>query len=102
MSSTPHRTEPVRSAGSGRRSCERGWRFVVCVLTLGTIVGSLAGQAGRREHPSTEASTLLNVTAKRENGSTAPIASKDISLFDNGVEQTIRNLTPDPSPARIV
>jgi len=38
----------------------------------------------------------------RANGATAPITSKDISLFDNGVEQTIKNFAPDLSPARIV
>lgn len=38
----------------------------------------------------------------RANGSSAPITAKDISLFDNGVEQTIKNFVPDRSPARIV
>src|SRR5262249_10176185 len=31
-----------------------------------------------------------------------PIMSKDISLYDDGVEQSIKNFYPDPSPARIV
>ena len=30
------------------------------------------------------------------------ITAKQLSVYDNGVEQTIRNFTPDPSPARIV
>ena len=37
----------------------------------------------------------------RSDGS-APITAKDVSLFDNGVEQTIKNFSPDLSPARIV
>lgn len=45
---------------------------------------------------------MLNVVAARASGSGTPITSKDISLFDNGVEQTIRNFAPDLSPARIV
>jgi VWFA-related protein len=43
-----------------------------------------------------------NVVATRANGASTPITSKDISLFDNGVEQSIRNFAPDLSPARIV
>jgi len=45
---------------------------------------------------------MLNVVATRANGAKSPITSKDISLFDNGVEQTIKNFAPDLSPARIV
>lgn len=44
---------------------------------------------------------MLNVVASRSNGA-APITAKDISLFDNGVEQKIKNFSPDLSPARIV
>jgi VWFA-related protein len=66
------------------------------------LLSTLLGQAGRRAHPSSDASTVLNVVATRATGSATPITSKDISLFDNGVEQSIRNFAPDLSPARIV
>jgi VWFA-related protein len=66
------------------------------------LLSTLLGQAGRRSHPSSDASTVLNVVATRATGSATPITSKDISLFDNGVEQSIRNFAPDLSPARIV
>ena len=59
-------------------------------------------QAGRRAHPTSDTSTVLNVVATRANGSSALITSKDVSLFDNGVEQTIKNFAPDLSAARIV
>jgi VWFA-related protein len=72
------------------------------VLTGACLLGSLLGQAGRRAHPTSESSTVLNVVATRANGAATPITSKDISLFDNGVEQTIKNFAPDLSPARIV
>jgi VWFA-related protein len=42
------------------------------------------------------------VIARRDSNQTAPITSKELSIYDNGVEQSIRNFTPDPSPARIV
>lgn len=60
------------------------------------------GQAGRRPRPADESSVLLNVFASRENDSTSPITSKQISLYDGGMEQTIKSFSPDPSPARIV
>ena len=46
---------------------------------------------------------MVGVVARRDdNKTTTPITSKDVSVYDNGVEQQIRNFTPDPSPARIV
>jgi hypothetical protein len=33
---------------------------------------------------------------------TNPITSKELSIYDNGIEQAIRNFTPDPSPSHIV
>jgi Ca-activated chloride channel family protein len=86
-----------------RRTTKRfGWRALVFLLTAACLLSSLLGQAGRQAHPSSSASTLLNVVATRANGAAKPITAKDISLFDNGVEQNIRNFAPDLSPARIV
>ena len=45
---------------------------------------------------------MVNVVARREDNRPAPITSKELSVYDNGVEQSIRNFTPDPSPARVV
>jgi Ca-activated chloride channel family protein len=60
-------------------------------------------QAGRRPRPADdEASVMLNVVATREGEGGGPITSKQLSLYDGGMEQTIKSLTPDPSPARIV
>jgi VWFA-related protein len=61
-----------------------------------------AGQAGRRPRPSDEGSILLNVFAARANDPSVPVTSKQISLYDGGMEQTIKSFSPDPSPARIV
>ena len=38
----------------------------------------------------------------RTEGPATPITSKEISFFDNGVEQSIRNFSPDLSAAKIV
>src|SRR5437762_11611446 len=90
-------TRKIRTRRSGA-----GWRALIFSLCAASLAATLLAQAGRRAHPTTEASSALNVVASRANGATAPITSKDISLFDNGVEQTIKNFAPDLSPARIV
>ena len=90
--------------GRGKKTghARGSWKLLVFVLTAACLLGPLFGQAGRHAHPSGDATTMMNVVANRENGSSAPITSKDISLFDNGVEQTIKNFAPDLSPARVV
>ena len=45
---------------------------------------------------------MVNIVAAHTDKQTAQITAKQLSVYDNGVEQTIRNFTPDPSPARIV
>src|SRR5438034_8553921 len=84
------------------RRSDAGWRGLVFSPCAAWLAATPSAQAGRRAHPTSEASSALNVVATRANGATAPITSKDISLFDNGVEQTIKNFAPDLSPARIV
>src|SRR6266852_5690132 len=91
-----------RAAEQELRKAHAGWRAFVFLLTAVVLLGALFAQAGRRAHPSSEASTLLNVVAVRANGAATPITTKDISLFDNGVQQTVKNFAPDLSPARIV
>ena len=61
----------------------------------------LMAQAGRRPVTSNEGGVLVNIVARRDNSS-ARITAKQLAVYDNGVEQTIRNFTPDPSPARLV
>src|SRR5437870_11706129 len=84
------------------RKAHAAWRAFVFFLTAATLLGALFAQAGRRAHPSSDASIMLNVVAVRANGAATPITTKDISLFDNGVQQTVKNFAPDLSPARIV
>jgi len=46
--------------------------------------------------------TLLSVTASRADGKTDAIKIENLSLYENGFEQQIRNFSFDPSPSRIV
>ena len=74
--------------------------FAVLLLFASCLL--VAGQAGRRNRPGGDTSTLLNVYAVREDNAETPVTSKQIALYDNGIEQTIKSFSPDPSPARIV
>lgn len=76
--------------------------LVLLALLLLGLPSAAQGQAGRRQPTSNEGGVLVSIVAQRENSSRAPITAKQLAVYDNGVEQTIRNLTPDPSPARIV
>jgi VWFA-related protein len=73
----------------------------VFILLLSVSVALMA-QAGRRQPTSSEGGVMVSVVARRTDSSTAQITAKQLSVYDNGIEQTIRNFTPDPSPARIV
>jgi Ca-activated chloride channel family protein len=75
--------------------------LVASLLLLASLVLAI-GQAGRRPNPTNEGSISLNVVAVRENDSKGPITSKQISLYDGGIEQTVKSFSLDPSPARIV
>lgn len=77
-------------------------RIAFVILLLLSICGLLLGQAGRRPQTSTQGGVLVSIVARRENNSGAQITGKQIALYDNGVEQTLRNFTPDPTPARMV
>lgn len=46
--------------------------------------------------------TVINVTASRSGSSEEPLRAENIRLYENGIEQKIRNFSFDPSPARIV
>lgn len=46
--------------------------------------------------------TLLTVTAWRTDGKTDAIKIENLSLYESGYEQKIRNFSYDPSPSRIV
>jgi VWFA-related protein len=73
--------------------------LLVLVLLCGPIL--ILGQSGNRPHANASGGVMVGVVARRDDKKTAPITSKEVAVFDNGVEQSIRNFTPDPSPARI-
>jgi Ca-activated chloride channel family protein len=98
--------QPLVEAAAPTSGAEKRFRvalnYAAGVLLLLGLAGVLMAQAGRRVAPTNEGGVLVSLVAKRTDNSTAQITSRQLSVYDNGVEQTIRNFTPDPSPARIV
>lgn len=78
-------------------------RIPIVVFLFTSLCFIVLAQAGRRPHLTSEGSGILvNVVARHDNNSSEQISSRQLSVYDNGIEQAIRNFTPDPSPARIV
>jgi len=72
--------------------------FTVTLL----FVTSLAAQSRRNARGIDTEGTILTVTASREDKKTDPIRIENLFLYENGVEQKIKNFSIDPSPAKIV
>jgi Ca-activated chloride channel homolog len=68
--------------------------LIACILVV--------GQSGVRSDGTTQGGVLLSVFAKRDRDAAAVITSKQLGLFDNGVQQDIKTFSRDPAPARIV
>src|ERR1044072_1219307 len=73
--------------------------FVFAVLLSLPLL--VLAQSGYRPNANASGGVMVGVVARRDDNKTNPITSKEVSIYDNGVEQSIRNFTPDPSPARI-
>lgn len=97
---------PLTEEEPAIRTAEKRFRavssYVAAFLLVLGLCGAVAAQAGRRQPTSNEGGVLVSVVAKRTDNSSRQITAKQLAVYDNGVEQTIRNFTPDPSPARIV
>ena len=77
-------------------------KLLITLLVIGLVSVSILAQSGVRPNANAAGGVMVNVVARRDNKQTNPITSKELSVYDNGMEQSIRNFTPDPSPARIV
>jgi VWFA-related protein len=75
---------------------------LIATCLLFALIATSAGQAGRRPNLTDARGIILNVSATREDNPQVPITGQDFAVYENGIEQPIKNFTPDPSPARIV
>ena len=76
-------------------------KLLLTFLVIGLLCVSILAQSGVRPNANAAGGVMVGIVARRENKQTTPITSKELSVYDNGIEQSIRNFTPDPSPARI-
>jgi Mg-chelatase subunit ChlD len=72
------------------------------MLAATALAGSILAQSGNRPLANASGGVMVSVIARRDDTKTNPITSKELSIYDNGIEQAIRNFTPDPSPSHIV
>jgi Ca-activated chloride channel homolog len=80
----------------------RSPKVLLTLLAIGLLSVSMLGQSGYKPNANASGGVMVGVVARRDDNKTAPITSKEVSVYDNGVEQSIRNFSPDPSPAKIV
>ncbi|MBX7054341.1 MAG: VWA domain-containing protein [Pyrinomonadaceae bacterium] len=78
-------------------------RFIAAIAGLMLITTVLAGAQSRRNVKGADLEgSILSVTAIRSDGKSDPIKVEDLYLYENGIEQKIKNFSYDPSPAKIV
>src|SRR5215510_14536275 len=77
-------------------------KLLFTLIAVGVLSASILAQSGYKPNANASGGVMVGVVARRDDNKTTPISSKEVSVYDNGVEQSIRNFTPDPSPARIV
>lgn len=77
-------------------------KVLISLFVMGLLAVSIVGQSGYKPHANASGGVMVGVVARRDDDKTNPITSKEVSVYDNGIEQSIRNFSPDPSPARIV
>jgi Ca-activated chloride channel family protein len=78
-------------------------KFVVAAAMAAVMCLPAVGQS-RRSARTTDSGegSILSVTAWRTDSKPDPIKLENLFLYENGVEQKIKNLSFDPSPAKIV
>jgi Ca-activated chloride channel family protein len=72
---------------------------LICVVSLGISVQAQSRHAAKTLESN---ETLLSVTASRMDKKPDPIKVDNLYLYENGIEQKIKNFSYDPAPARIV
>lgn len=90
------------SAPSNSRINGLRWRCFFALLVVAFLSASILGQSGVKPNATASGGVMVGVVARRDDSKTTPVTSKEVSVYDNGVEQQIRNFAKDPSPARIV
>lgn len=80
------------------------WATRLRRLMLILMLGSVCAEAqSRRSAAATDVEgSILSVVASRTTDSKEPIKVENLNLYENGIEQKIKNFSFDPSPAKIL
>lgn len=81
-------------------SVQKVWRISI-VLLIFVMFADAQSRNNARTTTDTDG-TILSVVASRTNGGSEPIKPENLNLYENGIEQKIKNFSFDPSPSRIV
>ncbi len=83
-----------------RFSAKKVWQSGLILLLLMTFANA---QSRNSSKATTDTDgTILSVAALRTNGASEPIKPENLYLYENSIEQKIKNFSFDPSPARIL
>ncbi|MBX3296563.1 MAG: VWA domain-containing protein [Acidobacteria bacterium] len=81
----------------------RSAKKALLITALAVLLAGMAvGQSRHSVRGGDLEGVIVNVTAWRTDDKKEPITAESFFLYENGVEQRIRNFAYDPSPARIV
>ncbi len=81
-------------------SVQKVWQ-VSFILLIFVVFADAQSRNSSRTSTDTDG-TILSVVATRTNDVKEPIKPENLHLYENGIEQRIKNFSFDPSPARIV
>ncbi len=76
--------------------------LILSLLCIATLALSVAGQSRRSSKGDSTEGTVLTVTASREDKKADAIKIENLFLYENGIEQKIKNFSLDPSPSKIL
>lgn len=77
-------------------------RIVPAIALLITAASGIDAQSRHSARGADLEGTTISVSAWRTDGKTEPIRPEQLFLYENGIEQRIKNFSFDPSPSRIV
>ncbi len=78
-------------------------RTLVCSTACTLLLAAFIFPQSRHNAPAVETEgTIINVAARRDDKKTDPIRIENLYLYENGIEQKIKNFAFDPSPSKIV
>jgi Ca-activated chloride channel family protein len=83
-----------------RFSARKIWQTSLILLLFVAFADAQSGRSARATADSD--GTIISVTALRTNASKDPIKTENLFLYENGIEQKIKNFSFDPSPAKIL